>query len=106
MKPNITDYQYFAADQQLSEPHFEEEATVLSARPVVPLGDLPSEQRSGKGLAFSLVIVIAIIVGALGATLFYQRSSETQESAIEDKSATTPERAGSEGPQAGVGGAI
>ena len=106
MESNIADHQYFAEDPQLSEPHFDEEATLLSARPVVPLGDVPPESRSGKRLAFGLAIVVAILAGA-GATLFYQRGGEESSTAIEDKGTPVPDKAISEGGAlSGASGAI
>jgi hypothetical protein len=56
-----------AAD--LSLPHFDEEATLLSARPVVPLEEIKVKTRSKWNLIFALTIVAAILVGAIGATL-------------------------------------
>ena len=85
MESNITDHQYFTEDLELSEPHFEEEATLLSARPVVPLSEVPPESHSGKRLAFGLAIALAILAGAVGATFFYQRAGEGSATAVEDQ---------------------
>ncbi|HKO99708.1 MAG TPA: hypothetical protein VJU86_22210 [Pyrinomonadaceae bacterium] len=54
----------------LEEPHFDEAATVLSARPVVPLAEVERESRLG-GVWAAGVIVVALVLGALGATLVY-----------------------------------
>ena len=107
MESNIADHQYFAEDLQLSEPHFDEEATLLSARPVVPLGDVPPESRSGKRLAFGVTIVVAILAGAFGATLFYQRSGDGSATAIEEKGTPVSEEAVSgDGALSGASGAV
>jgi len=92
MGSNIPEYSYFGADLQLSEPHFDEEATLLSARPVVPLGDVPPQERPRRRLAFGLAVIVAAMAGAFGTTLIYQRVNERQATGIEDKGAPLPER--------------
>ncbi len=76
METNITDPQQFGAELQLSEPHFDEEATLLSARPVVPLRDIGLRLRIQRPLAYGLTIIVAIIAGAFGATLVYKQRSQ------------------------------
>ena len=56
----------------LDQPHFDEESTVLSARPVVPLEDLPTPTRSRRHLAVAGVVAVALLVGVFGATLIYK----------------------------------
>lgn len=80
MASNITEQQY-SAGLQLSEPHFEEEATLLSARPVVPLHEIEAAKRSRKRLTFGLALVTALVVGALGATLIYRQRGQAPETA-------------------------
>jgi hypothetical protein len=70
------------AGVNLSLPHFDEEATVLSARPVVPLEEIRVETRSRRNLVFALTIVAAILVGAIGATLL-MRPEQTSQTASE-----------------------
>jgi hypothetical protein len=79
MESNITEQQYSGG--LLSEPHFDEEATILSARPVVPLHEIKAAKRSGKRLTFALALVAALIVGALGATLIYRQRGQIAETA-------------------------
>lgn len=67
----------------LAEPHFDEEATLLSAQPVVPLEEIAAEQRSGKRLAFGVAMAISLVVGALGGTLIY-RQREHKSTAVID----------------------
>lgn len=59
--------------RSLSEPHFDEEATVLSARPVVPLSAVPTvntKLRTPRPWLLGLGLVGALLVG-VGATAFY-----------------------------------
>jgi cytoskeletal protein RodZ len=51
----------------LSEPHFEDEATVVSARQVVPLGQARVQDRRRKLLAILPVLLAATFCGGLGA---------------------------------------
>jgi hypothetical protein len=79
MESNITDQQTFDADWQLAEPHFDDEATLLSARPVVPLRRLEAQARSVRLLVFGLTVVVALVIGALGATLVYKQRGQVQQ---------------------------
>lgn len=67
----------------LSLPHFDEDATLLSARPVVPLHELKAATRSRRGVIFGLTILAAILVGAISATLLLIRSAQSSENAAE-----------------------
>lgn len=70
---------------ELAEPHFDEEATVLSARPVVPLEVVEKKERSGKRWAFAAVIVGALLIGAFSAAMVYKlRDAEPTTVAQED----------------------
>jgi cytoskeletal protein RodZ len=51
----------------LSEPHFEDEATVVSARQVVPLDQARLHDRRRKLLAILPILLAAIFCGGLGA---------------------------------------
>lgn len=85
MESNITEQQYFDGDLQLAEPHFDEEATVLSARPVVPLKEIreiKAEARSARHLVLGLSIVVSLMIGALGATLIYKQRGQKSAAAI------------------------
>ncbi|HEV7797908.1 MAG TPA: hypothetical protein VGO73_07125 [Pyrinomonadaceae bacterium] len=84
MEANITEQKYLNGDLQLSEPHFDDEATVLSARPVVPLEKIKSEAGIGRRLAFGLSIIVSLMVGALGATLIYKQRGQKPSTAIAD----------------------
>jgi hypothetical protein len=71
-------------EMPLAEPHFDEEATLLSAQPVVPLEEIGPEERSGKRLMFGVAIMFSLIVGALGGTLIYKQRGQKQSTAIVD----------------------
>jgi hypothetical protein len=99
MDSNITNEQYFNGNLPLAEPHFEEEATLLSARPVVPLEEVTSARRSittqgssKKGLAIGVAIACSLVVGALVATLLYKQRGQTQ--SIQAVSTAVPGAAG------------
>jgi hypothetical protein len=85
---------------ELDEPHFDDEATLLSARPVVPLAAVRSQNRTNKWL-FVVAIVAAMLSGAVGAKLIYSRSAnaipQTNQAIItnETPAATVPSPAGS-----------
>lgn len=104
MESNITDQQYLSADFQLSQPHFDEEATVLSARPVVPLHEVRTGARSSRHLGFGLAILVALLVGAFGATLIYQQGGQKEVEAIAQPASSISEPAVQEDPVAGVSG--
>jgi hypothetical protein len=105
MESNITDQQYFGSDLQLSEPNFDDETTVLSARRVVPLGDVPG-RPSGRRWGFGLAIVFAVMAGALGATVIFRQRDQNQAPAIVNTTSSSDDHVVPEGqPQAGVGGA-
>lgn len=103
MESNIKNQQSSGADLHLSEPHFDEEATLLSARPVVPLRDVRPETRSGRRLALGLAMAVSVMAGALGATLIYRQRDQKQGTGIvETATAVTEPKA----PLSGAGGAI
>src|ERR1044072_630841 len=96
MDMNITEQRYSDDNLQISEPHFEEEATLLSAQPVVPLDeirDAKPEAGSKKHLAFGLSFLVSLIIGALGATVVFRQrgqrpANEIVNSAIAGSEAT------------------
>lgn len=90
---------------QLTEPHFDEEATLLSARPVVPLREVEAKSRTRKKLIYGLTMTLAMIAGALGASVFYKHRNQAQPGAFVQTDALPP--AGSSlGPTAGAGGMV
>ncbi len=82
MESKTAHEEFVGAESPLAEPHFDDETTLLSARPVVPLDKVWTEARSGRRLAFGLAIVAALIIGALGATFIYKQRGQKQTTAI------------------------
>ena len=89
MKSNIDD-RISEGDIELNEPHFDEEATILAARPVVPLDEVKAEKRSRGGLALVVAIAGGLIIGLLAATLIFRQlgSNEAPTTASSDSPAT------------------
>ena len=83
MESNITKHEYFEGESVLPEPHFDEEATLLSARPVVSLQKI-REKRSERRLAVGAAMLASLLVGALGATFVYKQRGQKQATAIVD----------------------
>ena len=86
-------------DRTLPTPHFDDEATLLSARPVVPFNEL-AERNPKRRLYFGAGLVLAAVIGLLGG-IFYARMgnapelrSETQPTtAIQEELVSTSEAA-------------
>ena len=72
---DTSDQRPFGADVPLAEPHFDEEATVLSARPVVPLKKVVARARLTQVLVIGLTFAGACVVGMLAAGIYYSRLS-------------------------------
>ncbi len=87
MEFNIAEQQHFSNDS-LSEPHFDQEATVAAARPVVPIQEIKAEKLSRSRLAFGLTILASVVIGALGATLIYKQRNRQPASAIVETAVT------------------
>jgi hypothetical protein len=86
MESNTNSPDFSGAEEPLDEPHFDEEATLMSARPVVPLHKVQDQERSGRRLVFGLLLVAALVVGALGATLVYMQRAENRSTAVVETS--------------------
>lgn len=69
---NSTNDERITGRENLDEPHFDEEATVLAARPVVRLDEVKSEKRSKASVAIGLAIGGGLLVGLLAAALIYR----------------------------------
>ena len=69
--------------EPLSEPHFDEEATVLSAKPVVPLSQVKANRKNLNGFALAATIVAGLFVGAFGAGFIYSKRQVSVEPQIE-----------------------
>jgi hypothetical protein len=80
------DYSQAEADS-LTLPHFDEEVTVQSARPVVPLYQVQRGTHSPHRLILVAALCLAALIGAVTASVIYQRSTQSQEPAT---AATSP----------------
>jgi len=86
-------------DLPLPEPHFDEEATLLSARPVVPLEKVQAKTRFTQPWAYGLALVGALLLGVSATAIYYSRiygrnstpflNSETIPSGVEASAAET-----------------
>jgi len=77
MSSTTPDQNFIDAQAPLSEPHFNEEATVLSARPVVPLEEVRSSRnftRLAQPWVLGLGLVSALLIGVFATAIFYSRS--------------------------------
>jgi hypothetical protein len=80
MEPNSTEEQFFDGESLPEEPHFDEEATLLSARPVVPL-DRVAAVRLTPPWVFGLALAGALLLGVVTTAIYYSvryRNESTQ----------------------------
>jgi hypothetical protein len=103
MDSKITDQQ---PDLQLSEPHFDEEATLLSARPVVPLHDVEVKRRFQRQLFYALTIGVAVLAGAFASTLIYKRGQESETAIVETEAPISEQASPEDQLISGAGGAV
>ena len=75
----------------VSQPHFIEERTLLSARPVVPLEQVKTRERSRRGLLLTSAIALSLLMGACTALaiVYVQQRRSTQSAAVSSQSDTT-----------------
>jgi len=73
MKSNITNQQLRSPDSQLAEPHFDDEATLLSAQPVVPFRKLLVKPGFSRPWVFGLALAGALLLGVSASALYYSR---------------------------------
>lgn len=58
------------AESPLSEPHFDDEATLLSARRVVPFHKLTDKTNSKRNLVFAIALAAALMLGIVGGVIY------------------------------------
>lgn len=82
MESNITNQQFRSPGLPLAEPRFDEEATLLSARPVVPIERLTVKpnfsRRFSRPWIFGFALAGALLLGVSATTLYYSRFRTTQ----------------------------
>lgn len=71
MESNFAKQRFWSPDSPLSEPHFDEEATLLSARPVVPISKLSVKPGFSRPLIFGLALAGALLLGVTATALYY-----------------------------------
>lgn len=83
-----------AFDEPLSLPHFDEEATLQSARPVVPLHEVKAQGRSRRRWLLGGALALAATLGAVTASLIYSPGSQPEEASVVDTNADSTPAAG------------
>lgn len=87
MEADIRKPDFTQGEIALVEPHFDEESTLLSARPVVPLEEVKSEGRSTRRLMFGAAIVVALIIGVVGGSIIFRQGYQKgTDAAVEEDS--------------------
>ena len=87
MSSITTDHQLIGAESTLPEPHFDQEATILSARPVVPLEEVESSKAKlslARPWILGLGLVGALLVGILATVIYYSRSTGNDSQLFQD----------------------
>ena len=99
---------YSIADEQpLTLPHFDDESTLQSARPVVPLHEVKRASRVRRKLLLGGALFVAAVIGAGAASLIYdQRWQSNQETANSTADEEIPTSADVPAPVGEAGGAI
>lgn len=78
MSSTTTDQQFIHVESSLPEPHFDEEATVLSARPVVPLDAVERTRTQplfSRPWILGLGLIGALLVGIFATAVYFSRSN-------------------------------
>lgn len=73
MESNITDEHFWSLESPPAEPHFDEEATLLSARRVVPIKRLTQKPGLASPWVFGFALVGALLLGVAATALYYSR---------------------------------
>ena len=85
MESSITNPQSFSADSQIPEPHFDEEATLLSARRVVPLETVTAKPRLNRSWAFGLALSGAVLIGVIATAIYFTRFKSQSVTAVDSQ---------------------
>jgi hypothetical protein len=72
MESNIAD-QHLSSLESPAEPHFDEEATLLSARPVVPIETVDQKRGFTRAWLFGFALAGALLSGVAATALYYSR---------------------------------
>ena len=101
--------QFIGSESALAEPHFDEEATVLSARPVVPLAEVqPSRLKASlpRPWVLGLGLVGALLVGVFATVIYYSRLTENDPPVFEGLEVTAGVEGKSTGSFSNFGGPV
>ena len=82
MESNIADQQTWSRDSPLAEPHFDEEVTLLSARPVVPIEQFTQKRVSTRPWVFAFALGGALLLGVSATALYYSQFRATGSQAV------------------------
>jgi hypothetical protein len=73
METEIREPSFTDTGEPLTEPHFDEESTVLSARPVVPLERVEPPRRVSRPWLFAGAVAAALLAGVIVTAFYYSR---------------------------------
>lgn len=85
MESSITNPQSLSADVQIAEPHFDEEATLLSARRVVPLETVTAKPRLNRSWTFGLALTGAVMIGVIATAIYFTRFKRESLTAVDSQ---------------------
>jgi hypothetical protein len=86
MSSITTDHQLTDAGPSLPEPHFDEAATVLSARPVVPLEEVEATSKRSlpRPWILAAALIGALLVGGFASAIYLSRSNGDEPKLFQD----------------------
>ena len=87
MEPNITEQDFLNAGPALAEPHFDEEATLLSARRVVPLDEIKANTHFRHPWVPGLAIAGTLLLGITASAFYFSRQSARASKSFDDSAA-------------------
>jgi hypothetical protein len=87
MESNTTEQESLNAEPELAEPHFDEEATLLSARPVVPLDEIKANTRFRRPWVPGVTIAGALLLGIAASVFYFSGQSVSTSKAFGDSAA-------------------
>src|ERR1700692_4203807 len=71
MESNISEPEFSNTAAPISEPHFDDETTVLSARPVIPLEKVNAKSRPTRPWLLGGALVAALFLGISMTAIYY-----------------------------------
>jgi hypothetical protein len=77
MESNITDQQFWSPNSPLAPPHFDDEATLLSARPVVPIEKISAKHGFSRPWVLGFALAGALFLGVSATAFFFSQFRTT-----------------------------